>query len=357
MNLAIMTAIAMFDSSEKKISSPGLRDIPQGVPKSNRCTFCKKRKTKCDEKWPTCGACARAKVVCSGARNKFKFVVNGCHNESATTASPYPAPHPATIATTSSILTSAPTFAVTAPTLLAGDHSGNYRSDKTMAGRVRSINTTANKKTAKKQGHRHHLANAVVDMHEHSKGGCCTLQRMRLPPSSTFSPYAPYTRTITSTRALAPFCPFPSAGVPMSAAALLAARFVRCLDAAPCTGNDLQLMGSALRMIPQQLILGGSSPSPSTNHIHTSSRSGREKREISGGMGSVVLHHVVELVVASWSNSRRGLPPSSWLDLKAYGSALRSLQGAVTAQMDGLGLTHTLAALALLQKVEVSLPP
>ncbi|KAI1813278.1 hypothetical protein GGS20DRAFT_599362 [Poronia punctata] len=52
-----------------------------GVPKSKRCTFCKARKTKCDEKWPTCGACARAGKICSGARNSFKFVVNGSHNE------------------------------------------------------------------------------------------------------------------------------------------------------------------------------------------------------------------------------------------------------------------------------------
>ncbi|KAI1418801.1 hypothetical protein F5Y12DRAFT_448966 [Xylaria sp. FL1777] len=52
-----------------------------GVPKSKRCTFCKTRKTKCDEKWPTCGTCARAGKVCSGARNTFKFVVNGSHNE------------------------------------------------------------------------------------------------------------------------------------------------------------------------------------------------------------------------------------------------------------------------------------
>ncbi|KAI0413332.1 hypothetical protein F5X98DRAFT_288283 [Xylaria grammica] len=52
-----------------------------GVPKSMRCTFCKARKTKCDEKWPTCGTCARAGKICSGARKPFKFVVNGSHNE------------------------------------------------------------------------------------------------------------------------------------------------------------------------------------------------------------------------------------------------------------------------------------
>ncbi|KAI0392220.1 hypothetical protein F5Y17DRAFT_467714 [Xylariaceae sp. FL0594] len=45
-----------------------------GVPKSQRCNFCKTRKTKCDEKWPTCGTCARAGQVCSGASAKYKFV-------------------------------------------------------------------------------------------------------------------------------------------------------------------------------------------------------------------------------------------------------------------------------------------
>ncbi|KAI1367251.1 hypothetical protein F5Y08DRAFT_83534 [Xylaria arbuscula] len=52
-----------------------------GVPKSKRCTFCRTRKTKCDEKWPTCGTCARAGKICSGARSTFKFVVNGSHSE------------------------------------------------------------------------------------------------------------------------------------------------------------------------------------------------------------------------------------------------------------------------------------
>ncbi|KAK5633779.1 hypothetical protein RRF57_009493 [Xylaria bambusicola] len=35
----------------------------------------------CDEKWPTCGTCARAGKICSGARNTYKFVVNGSHSE------------------------------------------------------------------------------------------------------------------------------------------------------------------------------------------------------------------------------------------------------------------------------------
>ncbi|KAI0871644.1 hypothetical protein GGS24DRAFT_53364 [Hypoxylon argillaceum] len=52
-----------------------------GVPKSKRCTFCRTRKTKCDERWPTCGTCSRAGKICSGARTSFKFVVNGSHNE------------------------------------------------------------------------------------------------------------------------------------------------------------------------------------------------------------------------------------------------------------------------------------
>ncbi|KAK8081089.1 hypothetical protein PG997_008907 [Apiospora hydei] len=52
-----------------------------GIPKSNRCSFCKARKTKCDEAWPTCGTCQRAKRPCSGPP-RMKFVINGCHSTS-----------------------------------------------------------------------------------------------------------------------------------------------------------------------------------------------------------------------------------------------------------------------------------
>ncbi|KAI0378022.1 hypothetical protein F5Y04DRAFT_262783 [Hypomontagnella monticulosa] len=50
-----------------------------GVPKSNRCDFCKWRKTKCDENWPTCGSCKKAGRVCSGPVRLTKFVHNGKH--------------------------------------------------------------------------------------------------------------------------------------------------------------------------------------------------------------------------------------------------------------------------------------
>ncbi|KAI0131774.1 hypothetical protein BJ170DRAFT_717519 [Xylariales sp. AK1849] len=58
------------------------RNTMVGIPKSNRCSFCKSRKTKCDEAWPTCSACKRAERECSGPRN-LKFVINGCHSTSA----------------------------------------------------------------------------------------------------------------------------------------------------------------------------------------------------------------------------------------------------------------------------------
>ncbi|KAI1486401.1 hypothetical protein F5X96DRAFT_238400 [Biscogniauxia mediterranea] len=241
-------------------------------------------------------------------------------------------------------------------------------------------------------------------------------------------PSVPY-GTSTTTRSLAPspfHFPSPSAGVPMSAAALLAASFVSCLEAAPRTGNDLQLLGSALRLIPQQLIVSSSSSSssphphshPHPNHpnhptittttITTTSNTttsnttttirkkpyyhhyypgepvpepepvgaepepGADARE---GESVLALQHAVELVVASWTNSRRGtLPPSAWLDLRAYGRALRSLRGALLRirnhnhhhhyhhpgrrgsggrERGGQSIAHTLAALALLQKVEI----
>ncbi|KAI0176055.1 hypothetical protein GGR52DRAFT_342772 [Hypoxylon sp. FL1284] len=50
-----------------------------GIPKSNRCDFCKRRKTKCDEAWPTCGNCKKAGQQCSGPSRRVKFVHNGKH--------------------------------------------------------------------------------------------------------------------------------------------------------------------------------------------------------------------------------------------------------------------------------------
>ncbi|KAI0148174.1 hypothetical protein F4776DRAFT_302676 [Hypoxylon sp. NC0597] len=51
-----------------------------GIPKSNRCDFCRRRKTKCDEDWPTCGACKKAGKECSGPSKRVKFVNNGKHH-------------------------------------------------------------------------------------------------------------------------------------------------------------------------------------------------------------------------------------------------------------------------------------
>lgn len=46
-----------------------------GVSRSKACDTCKKRKVKCDEKWPTCSPCARHKVICPGPSSPgFKFV-------------------------------------------------------------------------------------------------------------------------------------------------------------------------------------------------------------------------------------------------------------------------------------------
>ncbi|KAI0896956.1 hypothetical protein F4806DRAFT_415812 [Annulohypoxylon nitens] len=50
-----------------------------GIPKSNRCDFCRRRKTKCDENWPTCGTCSKAGKECSGPSKHVKFVHNGRH--------------------------------------------------------------------------------------------------------------------------------------------------------------------------------------------------------------------------------------------------------------------------------------
>ncbi|KAI1461571.1 hypothetical protein F4805DRAFT_412559 [Annulohypoxylon moriforme] len=50
-----------------------------GIPKSNRCDFCRRRKTKCDENWPTCGTCSKAGKECSGPSKHVKFVHNGKH--------------------------------------------------------------------------------------------------------------------------------------------------------------------------------------------------------------------------------------------------------------------------------------
>ncbi|KAH7409172.1 hypothetical protein BKA64DRAFT_389110 [Cadophora sp. MPI-SDFR-AT-0126] len=45
-----------------------------GVPTSNRCDTCKKRKKKCDEKRPQCTQCVRSGWTCPGYQTRWKFV-------------------------------------------------------------------------------------------------------------------------------------------------------------------------------------------------------------------------------------------------------------------------------------------
>ncbi|OTA62336.1 hypothetical protein K449DRAFT_465111 [Hypoxylon sp. EC38] len=54
-----------------------------GVPRSKRCQRCKRIKVKCDEKWPTCTPCVRAKATCSGPSTLTKFINNVCHNSTS----------------------------------------------------------------------------------------------------------------------------------------------------------------------------------------------------------------------------------------------------------------------------------
>ncbi|KAL7904131.1 hypothetical protein GGI35DRAFT_490718 [Trichoderma velutinum] len=56
-----------------------------GIPTSKRCQRCKRRKIKCDQKWPTCTPCYHVDAVCSGPPTEVKFVHNGLH---ATTMRP-----------------------------------------------------------------------------------------------------------------------------------------------------------------------------------------------------------------------------------------------------------------------------
>ncbi|KAI2605619.1 hypothetical protein GGR54DRAFT_440747 [Hypoxylon sp. NC1633] len=178
-----------------------------GIPKSNRCTFCKLRKTKCDENWPTCGACARAGKVCSGARNNYKFVVNGCHNE--------------------------------APTPRSRDEddasicSGEGRQIQGPLSRRASPGTTI-----------------IIDMKEYTAAmGTGTFHRMRLERPQ---------RPRHSKRGRPIPTPSPTPSPVMSPSDRLAAEFVACLEAASGTGNDLLIWGPSIRMIPQRL--GSESP-------------------------------------------------------------------------------------------------
>ncbi|KAH8651319.1 hypothetical protein BX600DRAFT_101516 [Xylariales sp. PMI_506] len=52
-----------------------------GIPRRNRCSYCRARKIKCDEAWPTCSSCQKTGRVCSGLVRSVKFVHNGHHTK------------------------------------------------------------------------------------------------------------------------------------------------------------------------------------------------------------------------------------------------------------------------------------
>ncbi|KAI1371464.1 hypothetical protein F4677DRAFT_312149 [Hypoxylon crocopeplum] len=180
-----------------------------GIPKSNRCTFCKLRKTKCDENWPTCGACARAGKVCSGARNNYKFVVNGCHNE---------APTPKSSDEDDASICSGD----------SGQTQGSLSRRASPGGTI------------------------IVDMKEYTAAvGPGTFHRMRLT-----RPQRP--RHANRSRPPPSLTPSPTPSPVMRPLDALAAKFIYCLEAASGTGNDLLIWGPSIRMIPQRL--GSASP-------------------------------------------------------------------------------------------------
>lgn len=112
--------------------------------------------------------------------------------------------------------------------------------------------------------------------------------------------------------------------MPWSPLDQMIAHLVTCLEAAPGTGHDLRIVGAFLPLIPRRLI-----------------------------NGNMALGHAVELLLSAWTNSRRGLPSHTWLDLRTYNRALRSLKTALDdANVEQL--TNTLTALCILQKIEVS---
>lgn len=115
-----------------------------------------------------------------------------------------------------------------------------------------------------------------------------------------------------------------SKSIPWSPPEQLIAHLIACLDVARGTGYDLRILGAFLPLIPQHL-----------------------------DGGNTALGHAVELLLGAWTNSRRRLPPETWLDLRTYNRALRSLKAALD---DGNEehLNNTLAALCVLQKIEVS---
>ncbi|CAH0028187.1 unnamed protein product [Clonostachys rhizophaga] len=45
-----------------------------GVAKSTACANCKRKRIKCDQKWPTCAPCRRSALVCPGPSSTLKFI-------------------------------------------------------------------------------------------------------------------------------------------------------------------------------------------------------------------------------------------------------------------------------------------
>ncbi|KAI0188651.1 hypothetical protein EV127DRAFT_119290 [Xylaria flabelliformis] len=229
-----------------------------GVPKSKRCTFCRTRKTKCDENWPTCGTCARAGKICSGARTTFKFVVNGSHNEVP--------------------------------------EDGRIITDTTRL----PVTSTGISSRATDRRRQQHIGEIIVldSRNMTSIEGCGGFKYHH------------------------PFISLPQA-ISWNPPDKLKAHLVACLDAERGTGHDLHILGAFLPLVPQHL-----------------------------GDDNTALGHAVELLLGAWTNSRRGLPSDTWLDLRTYNRALRSLKAA----LDDANVEHlnnTLAALCVLQKTEV----
>lgn len=104
----------------------------------------------------------------------------------------------------------------------------------------------------------------------------------------------------------------------------ITAYLITCLESTFGDGYDLRILGAFVPLLPQFL-----------------------------GSGNTALGHAVELFLGAWTNSRRGSPSETWLDLTMYNRALRSMKAALCdANPDQL--TSTLTALCLLQKTEVS---
>ncbi|XXG96036.1 hypothetical protein Hte_002313 [Hypoxylon texense] len=57
-----------------------------GIARSKRCQRCKRIKIKCDEKWPTCTPCVRAKVQCSGPPAVTTTFINNSRQADVETA-------------------------------------------------------------------------------------------------------------------------------------------------------------------------------------------------------------------------------------------------------------------------------